>query len=505
MEHMKHYLLEMEHITKEFPGVRALDDVSFQLLEGEVHALMGENGAGKSTLMKILSGLYTADLGSISIDGKKVEITSPAKAIEYGIGMVHQEMSNVPYMTVAENIYLGREPKRGGLVDYQTLNNNAEKYLQMLEFSFKASTKMMQLSVSNQQIVEIAKALSQNARIIVFDEPTSSLTEDEVERLFNIIGDLKKKGVGIIYISHKMDEIFRISDRITVLRDGQYIDTRPAAEYTEDSLIEQMVGRTLDSIFPKYEAEISDVVLEVKDLTVDRLFENVSFNLRKGEILGFAGLIGTGRTEVMETIFGLHKSTKGSVYLNGDEVKITHPEQAMKKGIVYISEDRKKNGINPTGSVAQNMTISSLNRISSKGILNLPNESKCVEEYIKLLSIKTPSQKQKIRNLSGGNQQKVIIARGMLTQPSVFILDEPTRGVDVGAKAEIHALISQLAQNGMAVILISSEMDEVMGMSDRIIVMHEGHVEGELQRNEFEQERILNLASGLAQKGRTGR
>ena len=495
---MENYLLEMTGITKSFPGVKALDNISFNLKAGEVHTIMGENGAGKSTLMKILSGLYTADSGTIRIEGEEVHIHNTTKAIELGIGMVHQELSNVPEMTVAENIFLGKEPKNMGLVNYRKMNRDAEELLKPLNFAYPPTTRISRLSVSNAQLVEIAKVLSQNAKIIIFDEPTSSITEAEADKLFEIIAHLKERGTGIIYISHKMDEIFRISDRITVLRDGQYIDSRPISQYTEDSLIEQMVGRTLDSIFPKEDAEITDVIFEAKDLCGNE-FSHVSFQLRKGEILGFAGLIGAGRTEVMEAIFGTRKLYEGDLYLEGEKIKIRSPKQAIGKGIVYISEDRKLKGIVPVSSVGKNLTLSALKKVSSGLFLNAAKERSSVAEYIEKLAIKTPSQRQLIRNLSGGNQQKVLIARGMFTEPRVLILDEPTRGVDVGAKAEIHALISKLAQQGMAIILISSEMPEIIGMSDRIIVMHEGVVTGELQREEFDQERILNYASGLSQ------
>lgn len=494
---MEKYLLEMTGITKHFSGVVALQDVSFNLKSGEVHSIMGENGAGKSTLMKVLSGVYTADNGTIRIDGKEVAIGSPAKAIELGIGMVHQELSNVQEMTVAENIFLGKEPVRLGVVDFNKMNSEAEKLLKPLDFAYKPTTKISSLSVSNSQLVEIAKVLSQNAKIIVFDEPTSSITEDETERLFSIIRELKESGVGIIYISHKMDEIFKISDRITVLRDGHFIDSRPAKDYTENSLIEQMVGRTLDSIYPKEEVEFGEVVLEARNLTDGDEFADVSFKLRKGEILGFAGLIGAGRTEVMEAVFGTRKLVGGDVYIEGQKTVLKSPEQAIKHGIVYISEDRKQKGIIPVGSVSGNLTISALDKISKRGVLNAAEERQQVSDYIDKLSIKVSSQKQQIRNLSGGNQQKVLIARGMLTEPKVLILDEPTRGVDVGAKAEIHALISKLAKQGMGIIMISSEMPEIIGMSDRIIVMHEGQIVGELERQCFNQERIMNYASGL--------
>ena len=354
---MENYLLEMTGITKSFPGVKALDNISFNLKAGEVHTIMGENGAGKSTLMKILSGLYTADSGTIRIEGEEVHIHNTTKAIELGIGMVHQELSNVPEMTVAENIFLGKEPKNMGLVNYRKMNRDAEELLKPLNFAYPPTTRISRLSVSNAQLVEIAKVLSQNAKIIIFDEPTSSITEAEADKLFEIIAHLKERGTGIIYISHKMDEIFRISDRITVLRDGQYIDSRTISQYTEDSLIEQMVGRTLDSIFPKEDAEITDVIFEAKDLCGNE-FSHVSFQLRKGEILGFAGLIGAGRTEVMEAIFGTRKLYEGDLYLEGEKINIRSPKQAIGKGIVYISEDRKLKGIVPVSSVGKNLTLS---------------------------------------------------------------------------------------------------------------------------------------------------
>ena len=490
------YILEMENITKEFPGVKALDQIQFKVKKGTVHGLMGENGAGKSTLMKILFGIYSADRGTVKYKGKELKLTGPKDALEQGISMIHQELSPVPYMTVAENIFLGREPVYGktGFVNHKKLYDDTKELLQSLEIDIDPNTKMEDLSIANMQMVEIAMAVSYNADLIIMDEPTSAITDREVERLFAIIRSLKKKGVSIIYISHKMDEIFKICDEITVLRDGQYIATKTVDELDENTLIQMMVGREIKQVFRKEEAEIQDVVLSVKDLTREGKFEQVSFEVRRGEILGIAGLVGAGRTELIESIFGIEPPTSGEIYLYGKKVEIKEPADAIRYRMGLLTEDRKLTGAFLPLSVKENMSILNLDRFSTAGYISSKKVNQACQQQIERLNIKTPSLDQLIMNLSGGNQQKVLLARWLMSEPDILILDEPTRGIDVGAKAEIHRLMSKLAQEGKAIIMISSEMPEILGMSDRIMVMHEGRKKGELMREEASQERILELA-----------
>lgn len=490
------YILEMENITKEFPGVKALDNIQLKVKKGTVHGLMGENGAGKSTLMKILFGIYTADQGTIKYKGKELTLSGPKDALNRGISMIHQELSPVPYMTVAENIFLGREPVYGktGFVNHKKLLKDTKELLDSLEINLDPSTKMMDLSIANMQMVEIAMAVSYNADLIIMDEPTSAITDKEVDRLFEIIQSLKEKGVSIIYISHKMDEIFKICDEITVLRDGQYIGTKPADELDSDTLIQMMVGREIKQVFHKEEAEIGEVVLSVKNLTCEDKFENVSFEVRRGEILGIAGLVGAGRTELIESIFGIEPPTSGEIYLYGKKVKINEPADAIRYRLGLLTEDRKLTGAFLPLSVKENMSILNLDQFSRVGYILGKKVKQACQKQIQQLNIKTPSLDQLIMNLSGGNQQKVLLARWLMKDPDILILDEPTRGIDVGAKAEIHRLMSKLAQEGKAIIMISSEMPEILGMSDRIMVMHEGQKKGELRREEASQEKILELA-----------
>jgi len=490
------YILEMENITKKFPGVKALDNIQLKVKKGTVHALMGENGAGKSTLMKILFGMYTPDSGTIKFKGKELRLSSPKDALDNGISMIHQELSPVPYMTVAENIFLGREPVFGktGWVNTKKLIEDTKKLLESLKINIDPTTKMKDLSIANMQMVEIAKAVSYQSDLMIMDEPTSAITEKEVEHLFEIIDSLKQKGVSIIYISHKMDEIFRICDEITVLRDGQYIGTKPARELTQDSLIRMMVGREIKQVFHKEKAEIKEVVLSVRNLSRKGKFNNVSFEVRKGEILGIAGLMGSGRTELIESIFGIDPPTSGEIYLHGKRVTINSPADAIRHRIALLTEDRKLTGAFLPLSVKENMTISSLDNFIKFGFVRSKIVKDTCADQIKQLNIKTPDLNQLIMNLSGGNQQKVLLARWLLNDPDILILDEPTRGVDVGAKSEIHKLMSKLAQQGKAIIMISSEMPEILGMSDRVLVMHEGCKKGELSREEASQEKILELA-----------
>ncbi|MBQ9512926.1 MAG: sugar ABC transporter ATP-binding protein [Lachnospiraceae bacterium] len=495
---MSEYILEMTGINKEFPGVKALQDVQFNLKPGEVHALMGENGAGKSTLMKCLIGIYHRNSGTIIYDGQEIDYGTTSEALNNGLSMIHQELSPVPERTVTENVWLGRQPMKNKLmVDHRKMREDTVKLFEQLNVVINPDEKMKYLTVSQMQMVEIAKAVSYNSKIVIMDEPTSSLTESEVSHLFDIIRMLKEQNVGVIYISHKMEEIFQICDRVTVMRDGQYVSTDNVSDITMDQLITKMVGRELTDLFPKTECEIGEVVLEVKDLKAGRMVKNVSFDLRRGEILGFAGLVGAGRTETMEAIFGLRKIESGSIKYKGQEIHIKCPDDAIKLGIDYLTEDRRAKGIVGIRNIRDNTVLSCLSRYGTP--LNQARMRADTQEYIDKLSTKTPSQEEEIKNLSGGNQQKVLLGRVLLTGPDVLIVDEPTRGIDVGAKSEIHALLSQLAGEGKAVIMISSEMPEIMGMSDRLVVMHEGDVTGIIDRSEFSQELIMKFATGVTE------
>jgi inositol transport system ATP-binding protein len=489
-------ILELSHISKNFSGVKALNSVSLQLKRGTVHALMGENGAGKSTLMKIVAGIYTPDEGEIRLSGKPIEVTSPAKALEYGIAMIHQELSPVPEMTVAENIFLGREPTRYGFVDFKEMFKRTERLFGSIGIAINPRSRMKDLKVSDIQLVEIAKALSFDSEVIIMDEPTSAITDREVDQLFAVIADLKSKGKGIIYISHKMNEIFQISDEITVLRDGQYINTKAAVETNTKEIISMMVGRELADVFPKTIANPKEVILEVNNLSKKGQFYNISFQVRRGEIVGVAGLMGSGRTEVMEAVFGITKPDAGEIWIEGNKVNLSSPMQAISLGLAFVTEDRKKQGLNLLASVKDNITISSLDDIMTSGLLNLARERQLADHYIEKLRIKTRSRDQKVQNLSGGNQQKVVLAKWLMTKPKILILDEPTRGIDVGAKFEIYKLINQLASDGYAVIVISSELPEIIGLSHRILVFHERTLAGELDSKEANQESIMELATG---------
>jgi inositol transport system ATP-binding protein len=490
-------VLVMEHISKSFPGVQALSDVQLTVRRGSVHALMGENGAGKSTLMKVLIGMYIPEEGEITFEGKHVKIENTQQALRMGISMIHQELSPEPYMTVAENVFLGREPLgRFGLIDKKKMVADTKALLERLEINIDPNTVMRTLSVANTQMVEIAKAISYDSSLIIMDEPTSAITEREVAHLFKIIGTLKDKGVAIIYITHKMDEVFQIADDITVFRDGRHIATVPASQTDRNSLIAMMVGRELTNLFPKEDAPIGEVVLSVQGLTRPGVVEDVSFELRRGEILGLAGLMGAGRTEVIEGIFGIKPITAGVITIRGQQVTIRSPQDAIKHGLALLTEDRKLTGIMGVLSVRDNMMIASLGSYSKAGFLNkrIINQT-CAKEKTRL-ELKTPSMDQLIKLLSGGNQQKVLVSRWLLTVPDILILDEPTRGIDVGAKSEIHRLMSKLAQEGKAIIMISSEMPEILGMSDRVLVMHEGRVGGVFERKDATQETIMRAATG---------
>ena len=496
---MSEYLLEMKGITKSFPGVKALQNVDYQLKAGEIHALLGENGAGKSTLIKVLGGIYHPDSGKIFIDGKEVAISDVNTARENGISIIHQELVLVPRMTVAENIFLGREPMGKLGVDKVKMTAAAQQMLDNFNVGIAADTEIADLTIAKQQMVEIVKAISFNCRILVMDEPTSSIADKEVQALFGIMRDLTKRGVGIIYISHKMSEIFEICDRVTVLRDGTYIDTCVVAQTTRDQLVSLMVGRELDQYYVRDHVDSDEVVMRCEHISDGKKLhsrvKDVSFELHKGEILGFAGLVGAGRSETMQCIFGLTKGSKGEIELEGKKVKIRNAVDAMNYGIAMVPEDRKLEGLYHVQSVRFNSTIEVLHEFISHLHVNSAREAEITQEYIDKMHTKTPSQEQTVTNLSGGNQQKVMIGRWMATHPKVLILDEPTRGVDVGAKAEIYEIMNELTKQGVSIIMISSELPEIINMSDRVYVMYEGRVTGCINRENISQESIMHLAT----------
>jgi inositol transport system ATP-binding protein len=493
------YLLEMEGISKSFPGVKALDDVHLKVRPGTVHALMGENGAGKSTLMKVLIGMYHPDAGTVTFGGRQVQIADTATALRLGISMIHQELSPVPHMTVAENIYLGREPvNRLGLVDKRRMTADTRELLDRLGLAINPRATMNTLSIAQTQMVEIAKAISYDSRLVIMDEPTSAIPEREVEHLHRMIRSLREAGVAIIYITHKMEEVFKISDHVTVFRDGRHVATVPASELDRQKLITLMVGRELTQLFPKEDVQVGEVALSVRGLTRNGVLSDITFELRRGEILGLAGLMGAGRTEVLEAIFGITRIDAGTIAIDGVPRKIRNPSDAIRSGLALLTEDRKLTGIMGVLSVRDNMTVASLPRFSPGGVLNQRQIDKECNRQREALAIKTPSIRQLIKLLSGGNQQKVLVSRWLLTTPEILMIDEPTRGIDVGAKAEIHRLMSQLAGQGKAILMVSSEMPEILGMSDRVLVMHEGRLTAEFSRAEATQERIMQAATGTA-------
>ena len=487
-------LLEMRGIRKSFYGHEVLHSVDLTLEAGTVLALMGENGAGKSTMMNILVGIHKRDGGTIRIDGQEVNIESPHDAQKLGIAMIHQELSSVVEMSVAENIYLGREPVKNGFIDYRKMYKDTEELLKNLNINLNPKTKMGKLRVADQQLVEIAKAVSQNARILIMDEPTSSITDREVENLYGIIRDLKMRKTGIIYISHKMEEVYTITDQITVLRDGASIATWNTKEATNDMVVKAMVGRELTEQYPKRKVEIGDTILELKNFTQEGVFENISFKLRRGEILGLVGLVGAGRTETMQALFGITKPDSGEVYLKGQKVEFKKPVDAIKNGLAYVTEDRKGEGLVLPMSIAHNITLPSMKELSRKIFIKQKEEKDRVGKEITDLKVKTTSPNLAVKNLSGGNQQKVVLAKWMLKNPDVIIFDEPTRGIDVGAKAEIYKLMNEFVAEGKAIIMISSELPEAMGMSDRILVLSNHKMSGELSKNEFNQKSLMKLA-----------
>lgn len=493
-------MLRMEGVSKIFPGVKALDNVDITAYGGEVTALMGENGAGKSTLMKILSGVYQKDEGKVFIDGVEAHIKGIKSAEEYGVTIIHQEMSVLNNLTVAENIFLGNEKfhKFTGKINKKELVERSKLFLDQIGANINPNTLVSSLNVGEKQMVEIAKALTKNARVIIMDEPTTALTEVETKNLFKVIDSLKKKGIAIIYISHRMEEIFAICDRVEVLRDGKYAGNALIKDIDNDKLISMMVGRKIEDQFPYREVKSGKDILEVMNLNANVGIKDISFNVKEGEILGIAGLMGSGRTEVAKTIFGEYKKTSGSIKIKGKEVNIKNIQEAIDNGICYLSEDRKKEGCVLSLSVAENMILSNLKKYESKMMSIDKNKAiKDVDYYIDKIKIKTPNRDQLIKNLSGGNQQKVILAKWLMLSQEVLIIDEPTRGIDVGAKKEIYELLNELKASGKAIIMISSDLPEVLGISDRILVMSEGRISGELKREEASQESIMKLAVGM--------
>lgn len=488
-------LLEMKNIHKQFPGVYALKDISFQLKSGEVHALLGENGAGKSTLIKVLGGIYPADQGEIVINGQAVQINNVLDAQKNKIAIIHQELVLVPYMTVAENIFLGREPKKAGFVDKEKMNRESQILLDAYGMQFEADTPVRRLTIAQQQMVEIVKAISFHSKILVMDEPTSSISDREVSFLFETMRTLTAKGAGIIYISHKMSELEEICDRVTVMRDGSYVGTKEVKKTDKDHLIAMMVGRELNQYYTRDFQSPKEVILKCENISDGHIVQGAGFELKKGEILGFAGLVGAGRSELMKCIFGLTKNYSGDIYLRGKKLYIQSPVQAMKLGIALVPEDRKFEGLYRVQSVRYNSTIEVLSQFMKGIFVDSKKEKEITQKYIDMMSTKTPSQEQRIENLSGGNQQKVIIGRWLATRPDILILDEPTRGVDVGAKAEIYSIMNELVKMGMSIIMVSSELPEIINMSDRIYVMADGRVKGCLEHEEVTQEKIMHLAA----------
>lgn len=493
-------MLSLKNISKSFPGVRALENVSLDIKRGKVHALCGENGAGKSTLMKILSGVYTKDGGEILIDGNPVTIASPIDSEKLGISIIYQELANIPELSVYNNVNLGKELTRRGNIFLHTskMISKTKDLLKKFDLNINVNQKIERLTVGQQQMVEIAKAYGANTWVMVMDEPTSAISESDKNKLFGMIRELKEKNVAIVYISHRMNEIFEIADDITILRDGQHVITGPVKEFDENKVIMNMVGRDIGDVFKRERSEKGAVVLEVKNLSRRNAFEPISFAVRAGEVLGFSGLIGAGRTEIMRCIFGLDKYDQGEIFLNGERIRIESPDDAIRAGILFVSEDRRREGIIPNMVIRENITLASLPYISKFGWINKAEDNSISKEYIEKLKIRTPSAEQLISNLSGGNQQKVCLAKWLNLDPKIIIMDEPTRGIDVGAKAELHKLIEMLTKQGIAVIMISSEMPEIIGVSDRIIVLHEGRVTGEFNCDEsLTQEMLMKSAAGI--------
>lgn len=497
---MSDVLLSMEQISKSFPGVHALDKVSLDVRPAEVHALVGENGAGKSTLMKILTGAIPKDEGTIRLDGRQVSIQAPSDALELGINMIHQELNLIPELNVGQNILLGRQPTLpGGRINWPELYRRASNRLELVGIDLDPHAIVADLSIAQQQMVEIGKALSRQARLIVMDEPTSTLTDRETERLFELIRSLRQQGVSLIYISHRLEEIYEIADRVTVLRDGQCIGTYPIDQVSQAELVHLMVGRDIDDMFMKEVAPRQNVVLELKNLSSAGFLKQINLELYRGEILGLAGLVGSGRTTLARTLFGAEKIEAGEIWVEGQRVSISSPQAAIHLGIGLVPEDRKDQALLLNMAVSENIAVSGLGKFSRLGLINFSQIRSMAQEYVNTLDIRTPSLKQRVRNLSGGNQQKTVIARWLTLHPRILILDEPTRGIDVGAKAEIHALMSQLARQGVGILMISSELPEILGVSDRILVMHEGQISAEIARGDATQDAIMLAATGAVE------
>ena len=497
---MSEYVLELKGITKIFPGVKALNNVQFQLKPGEIHALMGENGAGKSTFIKVITGVHKAEEGEMYLDGKKVNFKGPKDAQNAGIAAIYQHVTSYPHLTVTENIFMGHEKKKNGFIQWKEMNEEANSYLRELNADFDATAEMGTLSVAQQQMVEIAKALSMKARIIIMDEPTAALTKRESEELYRIAEKLRDDGASIIFISHRFEDMYRLASRVTVFRDSQYVGTYDVNGITNADLITAMVGREIKDLFPKPEVELGEEVLRVENLTRTGYFKNVSFAVKKGEILGLTGLVGAGRTEVVQTIFGVEHFDSGKVYLEGKEINIKKPIEAMKHGIGLLPEDRQKQGLILDWGIGRNITLPELASYGKHGLTNEKKERQVAKELAERVDTKVVTVFDKANTLSGGNQQKVVVAKILSSDLKVIILDEPTKGVDVGAKAEIYEIMGELAQQGYAIIMISSEMPEILGMCDRIIVMCEGRVTGELMRDEADQESILKYAMAKSLK-----
>ena len=491
-------ILKLTNVNKEFPGVKALTDMCFSLRPGEVHALVGENGAGKSTLMKILSGAYRKDSGTIEFEGREVEINSPKAAEKLGIATIYQELNLISRMTVAENVYLGRFPREKGAIQWKKMNEDAQALFDSFDIEMDVRKMVRSVSLAQRQIVEIIKAVSTNAKVVIMDEPTSSLTTRETEVLFRIIRTLKSKGIAIIFITHRLDEIFEICDRMTVLRDGCYIGTREISDITKSEMIAMMIGRELTQQYPERNASIRDVLLECKHMSDTKgRVKDVSFAVRGGEVLGFAGRVGAGRTEIMRLIFGADKRSQGQIFIRGKEVSIRNPRDAIANKIGFLTENRKEEGLFLRSTVRVNTVMVALKKIMVKGLyFNFRKEKEEAEKYVKLLHIVTPSVNQKAMYLSGGNQQKVVLAKWLFSDSQIIIFDEPTRGIDVGAKREIYSIINQLAEEGKAVIVVSSDMEEILGISDRILVMHEGVISGEIMKPDFSQTLVTEYAVG---------
>lgn len=488
-------LLKMNGINKSFPGVKALDNFHIDCKRGEVHCLMGGNGAGKSTLMKILSGAYIKDSGTIVFDGKQTEIGHPNVAKELGISIIYQELNLVQSLSIAENIFIGRHIlNKFGMVDWKEMNKEAQKVLDDLGIDIKADTLVENLSIAQQQMVEITKAISKEAKLVIMDEPTSSLTTKEIKILFRIINTLKARDISVIFISHRLEEVFEISDRITIMRDGQYVDTKDIKDISKAELIAKMIGKEMSKQFPDRNNKIGEEILRIENLSDGTKISNINFVLHKGEVLGFAGLVGAGRTETMHTIFGSRKKKSGKVYLNGKEINNSSPNRSIANGIGLLTENRKTEGLVLSMSVRENIDMASIKKVLKNGLINRKKEEEYAHKYVQAINIKTPSIEQKTIFLSGGNQQKVVLSKWLMSDSEVIIMDEPTRGIDVGAKKEIYDIINELVVQNKGIIVVSSETDELMGICDRIIVMCEGKITGVLNKEEFSQERITALS-----------